>query len=259
MRHAAMFEAALTLALLVGASADPPGVVAQHAAAVLVAAVYPGAVSVEGLSGQTLSDGMRAFLSRDAIEDVKGFYDRDLGPMVSASLSDLRVPEELRDASFGSRAFVFAREVARGGDSGVLGVQLSVPEPSEELGPHQYPAVGPIFERLQMGVGTGDATQAQFDRLVTDYGFLAWRYYAFSEEQVEPGQPRTADEVVFQACETRAGGGMDPDELSAEMESLYQQGKFDEAAEMGERMMGAAGATSWDDWVACLEQLEPVG
>lgn len=259
MRPVATLASFATLALLAGPWGSPVTARAQQPAPDLVAPVYPGSVVVEVLEDENLPDGTRAFLSRDPIDAVKRFYERESGPMERASLSDLGVPDELRDESFGTRPFVFARRV-EGGHRDLRGVQVSAREPREGAGaPSVYPAVGPIFQRLQMGMLNNEAPQARFDELVEEYRHLAWRYYPVSDEEAQSGERLTTDEVVVRRCEERAGGGRSSADLQAEMEALTRSGRFEEAAALGERLMGAAGSSSWDVWVECLKRLEEVG
>ena len=43
------------------------------------------------------------------------------------------------------------------------------------------------------------------------------------------------------------------------MQAAAMSGNLDEAARLGELMLGSTGSTSWDDWMACLKKVEEVG
>jgi len=271
MRHVKLIASA-TVVVVTGTLVLAAPVAAQQNGADLVAPVYPAAIPVPHVDdsadllrdwnleddGYVFKDNTRSFLSKDRIDKVRAYYDAEIGEMQNASLTYLRVPEGMRSETMRPGAYVYARQIGRNENSELTGVELRALEP-EDAHPGQYRAVGPIFEKLQVGQVSGQATKQQYDDVVNEYKYLASMFYPLTEERSERGRRLSADEVVVNGCQQDAGGGMSPEELEAKMKQLMAEGKMQEMQKLAQNMSGASGMDTWDTWVGCLKKLEAQG
>ena len=259
-------------AVATSGSVLPQQAAAQQGTAKLIAPTYPGAISVpheneEGYlsewrviysySRDVFTDKTRSFFSKDPIETVRAYYDREIGEMQNRPLGAF-------SESMKPGPYIFARLMGRyEGGPGELtqffGIELRALEPREVDTPTNYPAVGPIFQKLTVGQISGQATQGQFDALVEEYKHLAWMFYPLTDERNERGRRLVMDKVVFNQCVKQAAGGMSREEVMAKMAELTQQGRTQELQKLMEKVMGAGGSSSWDTWVDCLKKLEDEG
>ena len=154
--------------------------------------------------------------------------------------------------------YTYAGVIGSNDNSELIGIELRALEP-KDVHPGQYPAVGPIFERLQVGQVSGQATKQQYDDVVDEYKHLATMFYPPTDELSERGRRLSADEVVVKGCQEDAGGGMSPEELEAKMKQLMAEGKMQEMQKLAQNMSGASGMDTWDTWVDCLKKLEAEG
>ena len=255
MKHVNGFTTA-ALACTVLASLAPAPLAAQAGPA-LIAPVYPGAVAVERLADRSFASEVRAFLTKDPIQAVKAFYDREVGEMENVELSDVNRAAELRSGRSNRGApYVYAVGLDRKQFLGALGVEISALEPRDERAPTNYDAVGPVFDKLMTGQLAEEATQEQYDSLVEEYRHLAWKFYFLTDETSDHGRELTADQVAFQGCADDATGGLSTEEIMAKMQAAYATGDFAAAQEIAEQMAGAGGIGSWDTWVDCLKKIE---
>ena len=290
MRYAVTLTALATFALATSGSVLPRQAAAQQGAVKLIAPVYPGAIPVSHqddeddrrnmarrwewrLDGALFPYATRLFISKDSLETVRAYYDKEVGEMQKGSLSYLRMSQlAMPEENLRPGPYVFAHTL--GWDENTLiGVELRALEPKEERAPTKYDAVGPIFDRLMAGHLTGQATGAQFDALVEEYKHLAWMFYPLTDERDQSERRLTMDEVVVNECEKQAAGGMSPqeieakrEELGAEIQQLAMQGKnqelrakMQELQGLNEQAVGAGGMDTWDTWVDCLKKMEAEG
>ena len=213
-------------------------------------------------AGQVFTGDTRSYLSKDSLDTIRAYYDNEVGKMQSGSLSYLTEPEGMRSENGDPPdPYTYAYPVGRVAFVGLIGVEVRALKPIED---HfiRYPIVGPIFDRLNFGVGSRDTSKEKFDSLVDEYKHLAWMYYPVSEQRSGHGRLLSTDEVVFDGCEKEAGGGMSPEEMQAKMQQLMAEGKMQEMLQLSEKMMGAGGASgvgSEDIWIECLKEMEGQG
>lgn len=190
-------------------------------------------------AGQGFSGETRSYLSKDSLDTVRAYYDKEVGKMQSGSLSYLTAPEGMRANQDRPEPYIYAYPVDRTAHMGLIGLEIRALKPIED---HfiRYPIVGPIFERLNYGVGSGDTSKEKFDSLVDEYKHLAWMYYPVSEQRSGKGKLLSKDEVVFDGCKKEAGGGMSAEEMQAKMQQLMAEGKMQEMLQLSEKLMGPA-------------------
>ena len=238
----------------------------------LVAPVYPTAIPVPHLddsaellrdwnlddAGYVFQDNTMSFFSKDPMDKVRAYYANEVGEMQKGSLSYLRIPEDMRSKTMHTGGYTYAGSVGWNDNQQLIGVELRALEP-KDVHPGRYPAVGPIFEKLQFGQVSGQATKQQYDAIVNEYKFLATMFYPLTDERSERDKRLSADEVVVKACQTDAGGGMSPQELEAKMKQLMAEGNMQEMQKLAQNASGASGVDTWDTWIDCLKKLEAEG
>ena len=208
--------------------------------------------------GYVFQDNTVSFFSKDSIDKVRAYYKSEVGEMQQGSLSYLRIPEEMRSKTMHTGGYTYAGVIGRNDNSEFIGVELRALEP-KHVHPGQYPAVGPIFEKLQMGQASGQATKQQYDDVVNEYKYLATMFYPLTDERSDRDRRLSADEVVVSGCQQDAGGGMSPEQLEAKMKQLMAEGNMKEMQKLAQNMQGASGMGSWDVWVDCLKKMENAG
>lgn len=200
----------------------------------------------------------RAYLSRDSLDTLRAYYDKEVGKMQNGSLEYLTVPEGMRSEGMRPGSYVYAYPVGRRANTGLIGVEVRALEPTDE---HftRYPAVGPIFEKLNVSVVSGKTSQKRFDSLVDEYKHLAWMFYPLSDQRSQRGKLLSMDQVVFNGCVEESGGGMSPEDMQVKMQQLMAQGRMQEMQQLAQDMMVASGVGSEDVWVDCLKEMEGEG
>jgi len=209
-------------------------------------------------AGHVFNMETRSYLSRDSLNTVREYYDKKVGKMRNGSLEYLTVPEGMRSEGMRPGPYIYAYPVGRRANTGLIGVEVQALEPMEK---HfiRYPAVGPIFEKLNVSVVSGKTSQKRFDSLIDEYKHLAWMFYPLSDQRSRHGKLLSMDQVVFNGCVEKSGGGMSPEEMQAKMQQLMAQGRMQEMQQLAQDMMGASGAGSEDVWVDCLKAMEGEG
>lgn len=260
-RRSRLWPLALTTAML----GLPEPAAAQERP--LLAPVYPGAAPIPPAdhddlgkdrrfeeSTHSLVSGMRSFLTVDPIDEVRAFYDAEVGDLQPGSLSYLHAPGMLE-----LDPLVFARFLGRDANESRIGIEIRSREPRDERAPRNYDAVGPIFEKLFMGHTAGQATRQQFDAAVDQYKHLSWMFYLLTDERDIRGRRLSTDAVVVGGCQREAGGGMSPEEMAEKMQQLAAEGNLREMQQLAQQARGGGGLGTWDLWMGCLEKLEAVG
>ena len=239
---------------------------------VLVAPTYPGSVAVSP-SDKSNKDysawqvagrapeptgRTRSFLSKDSLEAVNSWYESEVGEMESGSLEYQRVPKDMRSPSMRPDPFTFAHGTGYSDSGSLIGVEIQSPEPAD-VHFTRYPAIGPVFERLNASVISGHTTQGEFDRLLGEYKHVGAMYFPMSDQTSDKGHPLSQDKVIFDGCEKTAAGGMDHQQLQARMQQLMAEGNTAEMQKLSRQLSSGAGIGSNDAWVDCLAELEREG
>ena len=165
MRSASSHSARAMLVIAIGAGL-PIRPAAAQSAPILIGPTYPSAIAVpfEGDpqaqrevrrfddGHRVFSEQTRSFYARDPIDQVRSFYDTEVGAALNGSLSYLRVPEGMRSEAMRPGPYVYSVVLGRNDDSELLGVQLRALEPRDGA-PHNYPAVGAVFQKTHDRTG----------------------------------------------------------------------------------------------------------
>jgi hypothetical protein len=251
------------------AAGDARAQTAQAGKEQLLAPVYPGSVRYPSEALGYDFTYTAAFLSKDDLETVRAFYERELGPARKGGLTDFSYSQsESVDGYVYSWPIMSQSEVYEYVDFGESGRpggrgSITTPVPESVDDPSRYPVVGPIFDRLQEIVRSGDAmravgmvgdqksySRADLDEVVERYGYLAWRNYLPVGDDIR----QTTAWAIVERCKKE--NKPDKQALQARIQELTMQGKPEEATQLAMSMMGGGGAYFWDAWIECLDEIE---
>lgn len=216
----------------------------------LVAPVYPGAVPA-GEKG--------VWLTSDAPEDVRSFFEETLGPgKRSDGLTMLALGQNIRveegDLYWTVVTFDEARAITGEGlsenmETTAAGVVIEAPLPPVDRPPAgqlgSLRAVGTYFERLEHLTRVGSLEAADIEPVVRRYLPLASMRYRTVERA--DGTPAPLYEIQSVRCteealagrilgDARGAGEEDLEAMTARLQALYAEGKIQEAMELQQKI-----------------------
>jgi len=214
-------------------------------AADLVAPVYPGAAVFA-------PDTPGCYLSREAYEQVKGFYEKDSG-----GVSRERVVDGARQTFF---EYMSVTEVQKYDSVGsAMGVEVSER-------PNSQTAAADVLGTLKVMAANGLLGQAEYKRLENEYEpVVRW----FFRKDEKTGKPM--DELIYARYEkgpAEQALQQDTEALAKKAEALMMQGKHQQALELMEQAGNAVGsfhgdygtgAAGVEKWKKCLAEMKGKG
>ena len=214
-------------------------------AADLVAPVYPGAAVFA-------SDRSGCYLSRDAYEQVKGFYEKDSG-----GVSRERIVEGARQAFF---EYMSVTEVQKYDSVGsAIGVEIFER-------PHTQSAAADVLGTLKVMAVNGLLGKDEYKGLADEYEPVVRWFFRRDEKTGKP-----MDELIYARYEkgpAEKAAQQNTKALAKKAEALMMQGKHQQALQLMEQAgnsvgrlhadygMGAAGV---EKWKKCLAEMKRKG
>ncbi len=206
----------------------------------------------------------RVFLSKRAPEEIRAFYDAQVGPFTQGPSAahgvESRVVltyQQVLDILHARR-----RDLTLADD---LKVKIDWKPP-----PASHAACSGDFFQQLMTIARLQKRQPEFDRLCARYGYLESAYFQKVPDPRRAGQWIDADKEILARAHDRHGGrqtkelGASSQQTAQRMQELALSGRTAEARALAEQFKAQAARTTdsamdWDAWVKVLEEGDAQG